>query len=80
MGWWNLTRYTQLIRTRPSECGRTTPPRPEAVAACPDYTVEHFGDTRRLADELLAHVLSGRKRATSELVADFQASGLKPTK
>jgi len=48
---------------------------PEAAAACPEYTVEHFGDTRRLADELLAHVLSGRKRATSELVADFLARG-----
>ena len=48
---------------------------PEAVAACPEYTVEHFGDTRRLADELLGHVLSGRKRATSELAADFLGRG-----
>lgn len=48
---------------------------PDAVAAVPEYTVEHFGDTRRLADELLAHVLSGRKRATAELVADFIARG-----
>ncbi|MGW9404155.1 ASCH domain-containing protein [Arthrobacter sp. NPDC055585] len=48
---------------------------PEAVAVSPEYTVEHFGDTRRLADELLTHVLSGRKRATSELAADFLASG-----
>lgn len=48
---------------------------PQAVAACPEYTVEHFGDSERLADELLAHVLSGRKRATSELVADFVARG-----
>ncbi|MFF2824210.1 ASCH domain-containing protein [Arthrobacter koreensis] len=48
---------------------------PEAVAACPEYTVESFGDTRRLADELLGHVLSGRKRATSELAADFLGRG-----
>lgn len=48
---------------------------PEAVAASPEYTIEHFGDTRRLADELLALVLSGRKRATAELVLDFIARG-----
>lgn len=48
---------------------------PEAVAASPEYTIEHFGDTRRLADELLALVLSGRKRATAELVHDFIARG-----
>lgn len=48
---------------------------PEAAAASPEYTIEHFGDTKQLADELLAHVLSGRKRATSELVADFTARG-----
>ncbi|WP_127819362.1 ASCH domain-containing protein [Microbacterium sp. CPCC 204701] len=48
---------------------------PQAVAACPEYTIENFGDSEQLADELLAHVLSGRKRATSELVADFVARG-----
>ncbi|MFE5409328.1 ASCH domain-containing protein [Microbacterium sp. NPDC056569] len=48
---------------------------PHAVAACPEYTIEHFGDSERLADELLAHVISGRKRATSELAADFVARG-----
>ncbi|MBG6191745.1 uncharacterized protein YhfF [Arthrobacter sp. CAN_A212] len=48
---------------------------PEAVAASPEYTIEHFGDTRRLADELLGLVLSGRKRATAELVRDFIARG-----
>lgn len=48
---------------------------PRAVAAGPDYTVEHFGDSARLADELLEIVLSGRKRATSELVDDFIARG-----
>ncbi|MBO2988840.1 ASCH domain-containing protein [Leucobacter tardus] len=48
---------------------------PEAVAGVPEYTVEHFGDHARLADELLELVLSGRKRATAELVDDFVARG-----
>lgn len=48
---------------------------PVAVAASPDYTIEHFGDSKRLANELLGVVLSGRKRATAELVADFAARG-----
>ncbi|MEV7769642.1 ASCH domain-containing protein [Microbacterium sp. NPDC086615] len=48
---------------------------PDAVAACPEYTVEHFGDSERLADELLAHVLEGEKRATSSLVAEYIAEG-----
>ncbi|MDF2666679.1 MAG: uncharacterized protein K0R81_2529 [Microbacterium sp.] len=47
----------------------------EAVAACPEYTVEHFGDSERLADELLACVLEGAKRATSSLVAEYIAEG-----
>ena len=41
----------------------------------PDHTVEHFGDTARLADELLDMVLSGRKRATAELVSEFTHRG-----
>lgn len=49
--------------------------RPAAVAASPEYTIESFGDSERLADELLGHVLTGRKRATSELVADFLSRG-----
>ena len=40
-----------------------------------DYTVEHFGDTARLADERLEAVLSGRKRATAELVSEFAHRG-----
>lgn len=48
---------------------------PERRRACPDYTVEQFGDSRRLADELLAAVIEGSKRATSELVAEFRARG-----
>ncbi|SDR65662.1 Uncharacterized protein YhfF [Agrococcus carbonis] len=48
---------------------------PAAVAAGPEHTVEHFGDSARLADALLDEVLSGRKRATSELAAQFLADG-----
>lgn len=48
---------------------------PDAVAACPEYTAEHFGDSERLADELLACVLEGEKRATSSLVAEYIAEG-----
>lgn len=48
---------------------------PETVHACPEYTVENFGDSFRLADELLDKVLRGVKRATSELVSEFRARG-----
>jgi uncharacterized protein YhfF len=48
---------------------------PAAVQACPEYTVEQFGDSARLADELLDLVVKGRKRATAELVAEFVARG-----
>ena len=49
--------------------------RPDAVAAAPEYTVEHFGDYPALADELLALVLSGRKRATADLASEFLHRG-----
>ena len=45
---------------------------PEAGCASPDYTVERFGDSDALADELLACVLDGPKRATAALVDDFR--------
>ncbi len=48
---------------------------PEAVAGTAEHTVEGFGDSAELADALLALVLEGGKRATSELVAEFVASG-----
>ena len=48
-------------------CVRTGTPR-DALTA-----VEHFGDSPALADELLALVLAGTKRATAGLVADFAA-------
>ncbi len=49
--------------------------RPSHDADDTDYTVEHFGDTGRLADELLQIVLSGTKRATAELVSEFAHRG-----
>jgi len=49
---------------------------PRAVAATGgERTVEGFGDSERLADELLAIVLDGRKRATAELVSEFGVAG-----
>lgn len=32
---------------------------PDVVTACPDHTVERFGDSEELADELLGLVLAG---------------------
>jgi uncharacterized protein YhfF len=49
--------------------------RPDAVRICPEYTVEHFGDSARLADELLHAVTHGAKRATAELASAFAADG-----
>lgn len=37
--------------------------------------VDGFGDSRELADELIALVLDGIKRATAGLVADYEAAG-----
>jgi len=36
-----------------------------------------FGDSPKLADELLGLVLGGRKRATDDLVSEFEARGEK---
>lgn len=49
--------------------------RPDAVGACPEYTVEYFGDSPRLANELLRLVTHGGKRGTSELVDAYRAGG-----
>jgi uncharacterized protein YhfF len=38
--------------------------------------VERFGDSRDLADELLALVVDGPKRATAGAVADFEREGV----
>jgi uncharacterized protein YhfF len=46
---------------------------PAAVAAGAEHTVEQFGDSAELADELLGLVLSGPTRATAALAADFAA-------
>lgn len=48
---------------------------PEAVAACTEYTVERFGDSAELCDELLGLVLAGGKRATAEVVAAYLSDG-----
>jgi uncharacterized protein YhfF len=37
--------------------------------------VEQFGDSAEMADELLALVLSGRKRATAGLISDYADEG-----
>ncbi len=42
-----------------------------------DYTVVAFGDTAAMADELVAFVLSGRKRATTSLLREY-ATGVEP--
>lgn len=52
----------------------------EYVAAHPEHEgeqppLEAFGDSMRLGDELLALVTHGPKRATAELVAQFEADG-----
>jgi uncharacterized protein YhfF len=48
----------------------------EFIAAHPEHanedpTVEHFGDSPEMADRLLDLVVSGSKRATAGLVADY---------
>jgi len=49
--------------------------RPDLVATGPEHTVEQFGDSRSLADELLDLVMHGPKRATADLVAEFVRQG-----
>lgn len=44
-------------------------------AAADAYVVDRFGDSAALSDALLDVVLSGRKRATADLVAEFAARG-----
>ncbi|MBG6237875.1 uncharacterized protein YhfF [Mycetocola sp. CAN_C7] len=44
---------------------------PDIVRTCPEYTVEHFGNSARLADALLHEVTHGVKRATAELAAQY---------
>lgn len=43
--------------------------------ASTEHTVDRFGDSGELSDELLALVLNGAKRATADLVAEFAARG-----
>ncbi len=47
------------------------------AAAAAGYTdLSCFGDSVELADELIALVLEGRKRATAASVADYEAEGV----
>ena len=49
--------------------------RSRSIPADQRYDVLAFGDTPTLADELLALVLAGPKRATAALVLEFERSG-----
>lgn len=52
------------------------PERATADQTAPDdLVVEQFGDSAELADELLALVLDGPKRATASLVVEYVAAG-----
>ena len=48
---------------------------PERASVDDEHPVERFGDSAELADELIALVLHGPKRATAGPVADFAADG-----
>lgn len=48
---------------------------PAAAAQGPEYTVETFGDHGDLADQLLALVIAGGKRATAQLASEYAAGG-----
>jgi uncharacterized protein YhfF len=50
----------------------------EANIAAARHVVASFGDSAALCDELLALVLSGRKRATASLARDYQRPGSDP--
>ena len=64
-----VQREDAMAMWREYAAGRTGSVPPEE-----DPVVEQFGDHRALADELLALVLTGTKRATAGLVADFAAA------
>ena len=49
--------------------------RSELAATGTEHTVEQFGDSRSLADELLELVVHGPKRATADLVAELTRDG-----
>jgi len=48
---------------------------PQRARTDDEHPVECFGDSAELADELIALVLHGPKRATAGLVADFAVEG-----
>jgi uncharacterized protein YhfF len=75
---------TDDVRTPPAPLDRGAAERmwreyvaahPERASVDDEHPVERFGDSAELADELIALVLHGPKRATAGLVADFAADG-----
>ena len=42
------------------------------------YEASYFGDNKELANELLALVLEGKKRATASLLKSYEAEGAEP--
>jgi uncharacterized protein YhfF len=48
---------------------------PAAAGADAEHTVDRFGDSAELSDELLGLVVNGPKRATADLVDEFLARG-----
>lgn len=49
---------------------------PDAATLAPEYSVEFYGDSVELADELIGLVIAGGKRATAGLVDDFRDEGV----
>lgn len=48
---------------------------PNALATSNTFAVDRFGDSLELSNELLDVVITGPKRATATLAAEFQAAG-----
>ncbi len=59
---WRTALWQDYVAAHPEHAGEEPP-------------LEHFGDSMRLGDELLALVTDGPKRATAELVAQYEADG-----
>nr|WP_091186532.1 ASCH domain-containing protein [Microbacterium humi] len=48
---------------------------PQALRTSDTFSVDRFGDSLELANELLEVVINGPKRATATLAAEFRAAG-----
>ncbi|MFN3707214.1 ASCH domain-containing protein [Microcella sp.] len=51
---------------------------PDETAATDEWTLEYFGDSPAMANELLGLVLEGTKRATAALLVEFAVWGEQP--